>query len=60
MAKVIREAIDAHLRAQCPKPGQEWFWSELWQVAEHEAKSDPAENRTEHCASDADFFASLE
>jgi hypothetical protein len=41
------------------KPGQEWFWSEEWQAAEHEAEADLVEGRFETFANDEDFLASL-
>ena len=43
MATLIRDALDEYLKQnQQVKPGQEWFWSEAWQVAENDVENDLA------------------
>jgi len=60
ISEMIRTAIDGYLsQNQKPKPGQEWFWSEAWQTAEHEAESDLAAGNYETFGNDADFLTSF-
>jgi predicted transcriptional regulator len=61
VSEIIREAIDTYIQTnQKPKPGQEWFWSEAWQNAEHEAEIDLQNGDIEKYDNDADFLASLQ
>ena len=60
VSAIIREAIDARLKQQQIKPGQEWFWTEEWQAAEREAQADLEAGRFETFDSMEDFLASLE
>ena len=60
VSEMIREAIEAYLRTnQKPKPGQEWFWSEAWQNAEHEVEADLAAGDYETFETMEDFLKDL-
>jgi predicted transcriptional regulator len=61
VSEMIREAIDDYLEEhQQPKPGQEWFWSEEWQVAEREVEQALATGEFETFDSMDDFLKDLE
>ncbi len=61
MSLLVRDAIDDYLQTQQEiKPGQEWFWSESWQKAEHQAERDLATGDFETFDTMEDFLHSLE
>ena len=60
VSAIIREAIDAHLKHQSIKPGQEWFWTEEWQAAERAVEADLETGRFETFDTMEEFLASLE
>ena len=61
VSEMIRQAIDSYLAAhQKPRPGQEWFWSEAWQKAEHEVEAELAAGEYETFDNMEDFLASLD
>ena len=60
VSQIIREAIDAHLRQQPIKPGQEWFWTEKWQAAEREVEAELTAGRFETFDTMEEFLKSLE
>ncbi len=58
---IVRDAIDEYIKAhQEIKPGQEWFWSEAWQNAEHQVESDLAAGDFETFDTMDEFLRSLE
>jgi len=60
VSEMIREAIDKYLQEhKTPKPGQEWFWTEAWQKAEHEVEADLAAGDYETYDTMEEFLASL-
>jgi hypothetical protein len=60
ISEMIREAIDEYLQErQTPKPGQEWFWAEAWQKAEHEVEEDLAAGKYETFETMEDFLKGL-
>ena len=60
ISEMIRDAIEAYLQQhQAPKPGQEWFWAEAWQKAEHEVEEDLAAGKYETFGSMEDFLKDL-
>ena len=59
VAEIVRTAIDTHLKQASVKPGQEWFWTAEWQMAEKAAEADLAAGRVETYENDAEFLASL-
>jgi len=58
---IVRDAIDEYIIThQEIKPGQEWYWSEAWQNAEHLAESDLAAGDFETFDTMDEFLQSLE
>jgi hypothetical protein len=61
VSEIIRDAIDQYLQEKHPpKPGQEWFWTEVWQAAESEVEADLAAGRYETFDTMEEFLAGLE
>jgi len=60
MSLLIRDALEEYLKEnQQIKPGQEWFWSEAWQVAERDVENDLATGNFETFDNMDDFLKDL-